>query len=273
MTGWLTNSRPINCAAAVSSWTYRRAAGLRGALVFGVNYLSPGPIPVDVVHLPTDTASVVLAWMSTVAVVLALIVALWAYLKIAKERRTVFELEVLRELLAMFDGSTRVTDARALALIEALPANDLVLWRNAANAVAGRPLAGEDARAAVAEVLDDAGIPPSANPDDRLWRACVNDLQNSISTRTGGSWQRIRRWYRSAQQARSASKLRNVDRLADRIAEKVANLLAQAAESSGEVEQSGAGPSNTDGAQPDPNPQPSDDRRVQNDSNPEPSDP
>jgi hypothetical protein len=125
--------------------------------------------------------------------VLALILALLAYRKIAKERRTVFELEVLRELLAMFDGSTRVTDARALALIEALPPNDLVLWRNAAKAVAGRPLAEEDARAAVSKVLDEAGVPPDANPDERLAKACVKDIQNSISNRMDGLWRRVTR--------------------------------------------------------------------------------
>jgi hypothetical protein len=177
--------------------------------------------------MPTDASGVLLAWVSAIAVVLALIVALWAYLKVAKERRTVFELDVLRELLAMLDGSTRVTDARALALIEALPPDDLVLWRNVAQAVAGRPLAAADARVAVSDVLDNAGVPQDPNPDDRLWKACVNDIQHSIRSRTGGSWQRIKGRFRSAQQVRSASKLRNVDRLADRIAEKIAAQLAQ----------------------------------------------
>src|SRR5215472_15552948 len=60
------------------------------------------PVPVRVVGMPgPDFWTVFLAVVSTVAAVLALIIAVVAYRKIAVERRTVFELEVLRDLLPL----------------------------------------------------------------------------------------------------------------------------------------------------------------------------
>ena len=185
----------------------------------------PKPIPVDIVHLPAD-------WWnraSAVAVVLAFVLALLAYRKIAKERRTVFELEVLRDLLGRLGGSTFVTSAPARALLEALPSEDLRLWRRIATAVEDQPLAQERERAVVRAILDADGVPQNdVNPDDRLWRACVEEITVSIAARTDqGWWKRLRRSLMGPRGARPAPPALDVDRLAEQLAEKVATKLAQ----------------------------------------------
>jgi hypothetical protein len=81
------------------------------------------------------------AFSGVVAVVLAL-VALWyarvqglkAQEALAKERRTVLELEVLRELLELADGAKRLDRLFSSGLVEGrlalLPPDELPLWRS-----------------------------------------------------------------------------------------------------------------------------------------------
>src|SRR4051794_29060686 len=79
-----------------------------------------------------DWAQVVSAVLSLVALVVALI-ALWkADRDIALERRAVFELGVLRDLLDRLASSDGYEVARSLvvrSLVEALPDDDLPLFR------------------------------------------------------------------------------------------------------------------------------------------------
>ena len=145
------------------------------------------PTRVDVVRLPADTSSTVLVWTSTIAVVLASVIALLAYRKIAKERRTVFELDILRDLLSRLDGTTFVTSARARALMAALPPRDIPLLREVAATVAGQLLSDAAVRRDYGEVLDRAGVPAHDGPDERLWQAVVDDIKLLDDQRVPGT--------------------------------------------------------------------------------------
>jgi hypothetical protein len=132
----------------------------------------------------------VLTVVSRAAAVLALFIAGAAYRRIAVERRTVFELEILHELLPLAAGGPGSDTEVVRALIDALPIDDLPTWRKLR-------AAGTDTAARVA-ILDDVLVPSNERLDLRERTAQLTDVGISISRRTGqpGLWWRIRRlWW------------------------------------------------------------------------------
>jgi hypothetical protein len=133
------------------------------------------PIPVRVVSAPSPSFwSTIFGVASAVAAILALFIAIAAYRKIANERRIVFELEVLRDLLPLVTGP-EAFGLPVTALIEALPSDDLPVWR--------RVLAADTDEEIVA-VMDEAGIPADPDLEDRISQAVLTDVMISIATRT-----------------------------------------------------------------------------------------
>jgi hypothetical protein len=148
----------------------------------------PAPVPVRIVSAPFDLAT----WLSFIAAVIALVIAvaaIWvtrrqaivASQQIARERRTVFELEVLRQLLVV-DSAGQVFNVRPAALIEALPSADLPLWRELIS-FRGRGAQPPDFHQGITEILDRRGAPPDQSLDGRLWKALVDDVKTSITAR------------------------------------------------------------------------------------------
>jgi hypothetical protein len=145
------------------------------------------PVPVRVVDMPgpgfwTPALTVV----STAAAVLALFIAAAAYRKVADERRTVFELEILHDLLPLAAGGSGSDTDVVPALMDALPIDDLPTWRKLR-------AAGKDVTARVA-ILDEVLVPPNERLDLRERAAQLMDLGISISSRTRrpAPWWRIR---------------------------------------------------------------------------------
>jgi hypothetical protein len=148
----------------------------------------PGPVPVRIVNPPSDLTG----WLSLAAAVVALVLAvaaIWqtrrqgiaASKQINIERRKVFELEILRDLLAL-DSVKQIWEGRSVALVEALPHADLTLWRSVI------PLEGlhdwsEAKGQQLTEILDNRGVPPNENWAARLWQALVDDVKASIRRR------------------------------------------------------------------------------------------
>jgi hypothetical protein len=142
----------------------------------------PAPVPVRIVNTPFDLPG----WLSFIAAVIALVIAVAAIVitrrQIASERRKVFQLEVLRDLLAL-DG--QVFDRRSAALVKALPDADLPLWQDLIR-LRGRGDQPPDFNQQITGVLDRRGVPPDEDWAGRLWQALVDDVKASITARVQG---------------------------------------------------------------------------------------
>jgi hypothetical protein len=177
-------------------------------------HFASAPVPVRIVGAPADWPG----WLSFISAVIALVIALYAIWQaykqandsrreIADERRKVFELEILRDLLGLQHAS-QIWSGRSLALVEALPRDDLPLWR------AMIRLEGPDQyldpggtvnteledrwKTKITEILDRRGAPPAREGSflpgallpsetevwsERLWQALVDDVKKSIKKR------------------------------------------------------------------------------------------
>jgi hypothetical protein len=156
-----------------------------------------GPVPVRVVNPPSDWPG----WLSFIAAVLALVIAVAAIVitrrqaiaasrQVAIERRKVFELEVLRDLLS--EDPIQIVASKSergpgVALITALPPADLPLWRtliSSRTSSTDNPVSPHSAfRRQIMEILDSRGVPPEEDWSQRLWQALTADVRTSIAAR------------------------------------------------------------------------------------------
>jgi hypothetical protein len=141
-------------------------------------------IPVRIVSEPTDLPG----WLSFIAALIALGIGITALLQanraskqIAVERRTVFELEVLRELLSIKSGG-EVFDRTTPGLVNALPSDDLLLWRDLIEfrGTGDQPPGFNEG---LERILDAHGV-PSGMRGERLAYGLANDISTSIKSRT-----------------------------------------------------------------------------------------
>jgi hypothetical protein len=147
------------------------------------------PVPVIV----TDTATELPEITSTIAGILALVLALLsirisqrqgrkAEKSIATERRMVFELTVLRDLLNLVatESYDAVRKPAARALVESLPDSALPLFRKG---VSAGPYA--DIRAVLTAELDKRPrrLYPEPIPRDRIDGALMGEIRRAMGTR------------------------------------------------------------------------------------------
>jgi hypothetical protein len=165
----------------------------------GTMHIASAPVPVRIVDTPIDWPG----WLSFIAALIALVIALYAIWQayqqaddsrreIADERRKVFELEILRDLLAL-QHADQIWSGRSVALVEALPRDDLSLWR--AMIRLGGPdqfvdrestvdtVAEDRWKTEITEILDRRGVPSGRDWSERLWQALVDDVKKSIKKR------------------------------------------------------------------------------------------
>jgi hypothetical protein len=142
-------------------------------------------IPVRIVSEPTDLAG----WLSFIAALIALGIGITALLQanraskqIATERRTVFELEVLRELLLSIKSGGEVFDRTTPGLVNALPSGDLLLWRDLIE-LRGTGDQPPGFNEGVERILDSHGVPAGMR-GARLASGLANDISTSIKSRT-----------------------------------------------------------------------------------------
>ena len=142
-------------------------------------------IPVRLVDQPIDWPG----WLSFFAAVIALGIAVAAYLQairankqIAAERRTVFELEILRDLLFSIKGGGEVFDRTTPGLVNALPSSDLLLWRDLIE-FRGTDDQPPGFTEGIEKILDAHGVRPDL-AGERLAHGLAADINASIKRRT-----------------------------------------------------------------------------------------
>jgi hypothetical protein len=143
-------------------------------------------IPVRIVSEPFDIPSLLSFIAALIALgigVAALVQANRASKQIAVERRTVFELEVLRELLLSIKGGGEVFNRTSPGLVNALPPTELPLWRELIElrGTGDQPPGFDDA---VQRTLDRHGVPADLN-GERLAHGLANDISAAIKMRVG----------------------------------------------------------------------------------------
>jgi hypothetical protein len=168
---------------------------------------SPGPVVVDVTRDAVDWLVVGVTVVSAVVGVVAIVVALRANRQAkhaesrsrqfaASERRRVFDLEILRDLLDHLDdrdallraaGDPSATIRQANARLSMLEPNDLPLWRSMAEM---RPVDLPGCIGATADdykILRYANAEPDVIPDDgfldKLQAALRADIENAVERR------------------------------------------------------------------------------------------
>lgn len=150
------------------------------------------PVPVRVVNVDAPGFwTTAFGVASSIAAILALILAFLAYRKIASERRTVFELEILRDLLQL-TGSKDFNSETTEALMEALPVSDLPVWRKLI-----AEYQGPDAASAATAYLDMTFGRSNENLLKRMREAATRDTAIGIARRTrmpGWWWNSTKLW-------------------------------------------------------------------------------
>ena len=142
-------------------------------------------IPVRLVDQPTDWPG----WLSFFAALIALVIGVAAYLQankatrqIAVERRTVFELEILRDLLFSIKGGGEVFDRTTPGLVNALPTSDLPLWRDLIK-LRGTGDQPPGFTEGIEKILDAHGVQADLR-GERLAHGLAADINASINRRT-----------------------------------------------------------------------------------------
>jgi hypothetical protein len=145
------------------------------------------PVLVRVINLPSspsDWPSVV----SCIATVLALFISVAAYVlaskanrTIADERRKVFELEILRDLLLAIENGGEVFNLTTPGLVNALPPKDLPLWRELIE-LRGDGDQPDDFARRTNEILNKHEIQADLG-ERRLPRALAKDIHASMNKR------------------------------------------------------------------------------------------
>jgi hypothetical protein len=90
-----------------------------------------------------DVANLVINSAVGVTSIIAIVLALVAYRTIAVERRIVFELEILRQLLGEGINYNGLDAPHKRAMLACLPPGDLPLWRLAVRELDSRPAPAE----------------------------------------------------------------------------------------------------------------------------------